>query len=162
MAAFRFRLARVRRVRDIEEEIARSALLAAEGTLRAAERALDETRARLAQAHDAIEELQRRSPVDPRDVLAADATVRGLARRVTQAQQSLAAALEAEQRARNAWLEARRDARTLGQLETRAAANHRAERETREARETEELTAGRALLADSRSFAERRRREVEA
>jgi flagellar biosynthesis chaperone FliJ len=98
--------------------------------------------------------LQQQSPIDPRAVLAADATLRGLARRVRGARERSNAAATVEQRARETWLDARKDARTLGQLELRAAELQRVERERLEGREYEELASQRGFAEATPSLAD--------
>jgi hypothetical protein len=140
---FDFRLERVRRVRDLEERVARAERALAESLARAAEASRDEARAVLetSRAHlRAILEGQ----LDPRGVLAAqralDGELASLRRRIEAArtQRAQAERMAAVHRSR------RSAARALEELRVRARARHAAELERHENAALDEVAQRRA------------------
>ncbi len=133
MRPFRFRLARVLRVRGIEEEVARGRWLEALHAARAAtSRAEDLAQAGATQEHE-LERLVARAPIDTRMVLAGRTVLDGLfhsARRARERARSLE--FQASQQ-RAPWEELRRARRSLELLRERQLSAHRIEDERREA-----------------------------
>ena len=119
MAAFRFRLDRLLRVRAIREEIARSELMLAERERREAEAALERSRGVLHGAESELGKVQARPVVVPREVLAGQGTLPPLVSQVTYRREQHALRLLDSERARKAWIEARVDQRALDNLRER-------------------------------------------
>lgn len=126
---FEFRLERVRRIRELEERVARAERASAEGLARAAETSRDEARAVLERSRAHLRELLRGplEPLDPREVQhvhrALDHILHHLRRRVESARTLRTQA----ERMADAHLERRNAARALEELKERARARHAAE-----------------------------------
>jgi len=147
---FRFRLERVKRVRAIEERVARAAWSEAERAARAAEQALAESRAAVEEARAGVAG-SGAGPLAPRSAeterRAVDALLRALARRKERA---LTARGQASRLA-DAWRARERDRRSLAELEERQRADQRIDDERRAARTMDEVALGRLRRRESDS-----------
>lgn len=141
---FHFRLARVLRVRALEEEIARGDLLAAQNAASLAESRLESVRGDLARARDELAERQSPGRLETEALLAAESTLPALEGRVRLGREQfldLRATADGEHKR---WKGARRDLEGLQRLEGRARDGHRDELETRERRALDEVASQRA------------------
>ncbi len=142
--AFRFRLARVQRVRDAEERLARAAWGEAQA---AAHEAADrrERRARaLADARSELVRILEAGPVDPVWLGSAQEALGNGVIALRRAHEQARTLAERAERFALAWRERDRDRRALAKLEERARARHRAELERAEALEQDERALSRA------------------
>lgn len=139
MTPFRFRLARLMRVREIREELARSELLAAELALREAELALEGARGELRGAESELAHFQSLPAVVPGEIVAAQRTLPPLAQRIARRREQAATLAADSLRARHAWQAARIDVRVLEKLEERALTAHHAQERASEDKLTQEF-----------------------
>ncbi len=146
---FRFRLERLRRVRAIEERVARASWSAAEREAAEAERALAEHRAAIEAARTA----DRREALDPRRVLVEQEVADGLVRGLLPRKETALTLRGQAARLAAAWRERESDRRALEELETRARSRHRSELERRENREMDETALLRSRLESDSSRA---------
>lgn len=139
MTHFRFRLARVRKVRSIEEELARGDFLAAERSASLTESRLADIRALLGGVERDATRERSQGTLEPQRVLAAQAAMDDLrdSERTLRAR-AAQGRLEAED-ARTSWKAARAKERSLGLLEERRRAEHSVEERWREQREIDEV-----------------------
>lgn len=147
MARFHFKLARLLRVREIREEIARTELLAAESAVRAAEKTLEEARDTLREAERELAVIQTRAAIAPAEVLVAQRTVPLLTRRIQERKQLVSVLAKAADAARGAWQATRVDVRVLEKLEDRARGAYREEERAREDKTIQETVDRKAALA---------------
>lgn len=147
MQRFKFKLARLLRVRELREELARGELVAAEHALRSAELALEHARADLCDARSELALLQTRAAIAPGTVLAAQRTVPGLERRIGERRERAQGLALAAAAARDVWQAARVDVRALRELELRARADFDGERRAAEDKVSAELVDRKAALA---------------
>ena len=148
MKGYQFRLARLMRVRDVEERIAKERFLAADRIAREAEDAVVDAREAVRSAEDDLRATQAQQSLSPSRVLAALDLIAGLRARVRALHERslpLRAAAEVE---RAAWGERRRDLRGLERLEDRDRERVRAEEGRREALTLDEVAAMRAEARD--------------
>lgn len=120
MAAFRFRLARLERVRAVGEELARARWLAAGAELAKADKCLSEARFDVDEALDMLARDRMSPTLDARAQLTAEAALQPLEVRVAAARRRSARASEIEREQRATWHAARADWRALRELERRA------------------------------------------
>lgn len=159
---FEFRLARLRRIREIDEQVARAAWSEAENASRVAT-------AELARARAAVEDANRNlagvpGELQPGEVLLSLQVIEGL-KRAVHARRELALTRQGQAKElADAWREREVDRRALEQLEERARVRHREEleradnaeideqnlmREIRRRRRTESDSSGTDLAADT-------------
>jgi flagellar biosynthesis chaperone FliJ len=142
--AFSFRLARVQRVREAEERLARAAW----GEAQAAARAAFERRAHAASAlDDARAELVRileAGKIDPGWLGAAQAALASGVELLRRAHEEALTLAERAERFADAWRERERERRSLVRLEDRARTRHRSELERADALEQDERALARA------------------
>ena len=130
---FEFRLARVKRVREIEERVARAAWSSAERTATEAEARCDAARERIADA--------RRAPageIDPTRILLGHRATDGLLQGLLRSKEAALTLRGQAARLGQAWQGREVDRRALEELETRARERHRVAREREEAKEMDE------------------------
>ena len=148
MSRFRFRLARVLRVRGIEEEVARARWLEAVRAADAATRRADQL-ASAGSAHEReLEEIVSRADVDTPVVLGSHAVLDGLlvsARRARERARTLD--FQASQQ-RAPWEELRRARRSLELLRERKLSMHRLDDERRDALDMDAIAIERATSAN--------------
>jgi flagellar export protein FliJ len=136
--ALRFGLARVLRVRVIEEELARGAWQPAERAAQDAEAAAGATLEEIARSEERLAREQAGGRISPAEVVLFGNALDAL-RRVLAHQRRSAKARRAEAaRLRQAWEAARARMRGLERLEQRERAQHRADLEAGELREIDE------------------------
>lgn len=148
MKGYQFRLARLKRVRDVEERTARERFLAADRIAREAEETVVRAREAVRDAEGDLRAAQSDRALSPVRVLTALDAIAGLRERVRMLHERelpLRAAAEAE---RAAWSERRRDLRGLERLEDRDRERWRAEEGRREALALDEVAAMRAEARD--------------
>lgn len=148
MKGYHFRLARLKRVRDVEERTARERFLAADRRASDAEDAVARARDAVCAAEGDLRAAQSSRTLSPAHVLTALGAVAGMrerARVLHDRSLPLRAAAEAE---RGAWSERRRDLRGLERLEDRDRERWRAEEGRREALALDEVAAMRAEARD--------------
>lgn len=144
MKPFRFRLARLVRVREAEEEIARDLWQRAERRYRDAEERVERIIEEIAAAIDALRHAQGGARLSPRGVLAIQATIDRQhaaledARRRTEQLRSLA------DEERKPWQALRMELGALERLEAKARATHRLEATREENKEMDQLASERA------------------
>ena len=148
MKRFEFRLARLLRVRSIEEDVARASWARAELRAGEAEQRRRALSSELAAARDALaRELGCGVPLSPAWITLAQRALDGLAvalRARTEEALTLRGQADAEARA---WRERRSRRRGLEELESRARARHGREREAAEAAQQDEASSARAVRA---------------
>ncbi|MBI5363000.1 MAG: flagellar export protein FliJ [Planctomycetes bacterium] len=148
MKGYHFRLARLMRVRDVEERTAKERFLAADRIAREAEDAVVRARDAVRDAEGDLRAAQADRALSPTRVLTTLDALAGLRARVRVLHERslpLRAAAEVE---RAAWSERRRDLRGLERLEDRDRERWRAEEGRREARTLDEVAAMRAEARD--------------
>ena len=131
---FRFRLARLKRVRAIEERVARASWSAAEHDAAGAEAALERHRA----AIEGARTVGGGTALDPRRALVDQQIVDGLVRGLLPRKEEALTLRGQARRLAAAWRERESDRRALEELETRARERHRAELQRLENREMDE------------------------
>ena len=143
-----FRYERVKRVREIEEELAREDFLARERIARQAEEMAAAMQAELEKAQRELSETRLYRRVPPEELLTAQTTLEALGQNVSeQARRARDLRTEAETQ-RATWEGARTGVKTLEQLGARHEAAARETERQREARELDEAT-DRARSADA-------------
>lgn len=147
MRRFRFPLARLQRVRELGEELARSELLAAEARLHECERLLDAAREDLRSAEEGIARLQSDGALRTGEVIAAQRTLPALLARVTSRRAEVTAAANVVEECRAAWQAARIEVRALERLEDRARDIFREEERANEDKQLAEQVDRKAALA---------------
>jgi flagellar export protein FliJ len=157
MSAFRFRLARLQRVRELREEAARAELMLAEQARREAEDRLAAARGDLAAAEAELARIQARGELPLAAIVAAQAALPAHARRIELRKRGLAERNAAADAARDAWHAARTDVRALGKLEERALGAHRDRERRREDRVLQEIVDRRVAVAGSAAQEDRDR-----
>jgi len=149
MKHFDFRLARVLRVRRIEEQVARAEFLErqvmANEAQEASQRALE---GRLLIESQLAEEIET-GPLDPRSAIRAQDSIDGMGRVwLRRSEHAKTLAVQAEQ-ARAPWIEVRTDVRALEHIEERKRERFSSEVERRANRELDETAARRAKRPNS-------------
>lgn len=137
---FRFRLARLGRVRQIEEHRAREQWLAAEEIAHNHEQVLNHRRSALEAAEAELRERHADTQVDPSRVLLAERGVERALEAVERAAEHAEASRNHAEAQRAVWSERRADVRALEKLEEKRRAEHKAEAERVEARRLEEIS----------------------
>lgn len=146
MKRFQFRLARVLRVRRIEEQAARATFLEQHALAREAQessaRALEQRQLMESQLTDQVQS----GPIDPRSAIRAQDSIDGMGHVCRRRRnESTALSLQAAQ-AREPWVETRVDVRALERLEDRMRERHLSSVEKQANRELDETAARRAAL----------------
>jgi flagellar export protein FliJ len=149
---FRFRLARVQRVRELYEESARAEFGIALGEANSAGAYVEYLRAQVTAARASLAQLQERPLLDPASLLAQDKCITSILALVMPAKKRHREMMVAAERARNLWIEKKADAQALEKLEKRAKDRHREELHSKENAEQDEV-------AVQRSFARTRSEE---
>jgi len=145
---FHFRLARLKRLREIEESAARERFLAVERVARDAEEAVERARAEVVAAEDSLRATQSSASFAPGTVLTSLVAIDALRARVrTLVERARTARAEAEVQ-REAWSVRRRDVKGLERLEDRDRERWRAEEAHREAQTLDEVASLRAAARD--------------
>lgn len=145
MARFRFRLARVARVREIEEESARAQWAAAESLAARAEAALEAARESATAARLELAQLQSAPRLDPAAVMRAHGLVQRLLARVKLAKEAWRQARIRADQQMALWRERDRDRKALDKLEERAHERFLAEEQALESAKADEVALQRAL-----------------
>jgi flagellar FliJ protein len=147
MRRFHFPLARLQRVRELGEELARSELLAAEARLHECELLLDAARQDLRAAEEGVARLQSDGALRTGEIIAAQRTLPSLLARVTSRRAEVATAANAVEECRAAWQAARIEVRALERLEDRARDIFREEERANEDKQLAEQVDRKAALA---------------
>ena len=155
MRRFRFPLARLQRVRELGEELARSELLAAEARLHECEAWLDATRDELRSAEEGIARLQSDGALRASKVIAAQRTLPTLLAHMATRRTEVAAAAQQVEECRAAWQAARIEVRALERLEDRARDVFREEERAYEDKQLAEQVDRKAALAGGSHDVER-------
>ncbi|MBL8858681.1 MAG: hypothetical protein JNL28_09265 [Planctomycetes bacterium] len=134
MKSYKFKLQRVKRVRAIEEEIARAAFAAAEFAARAAEARADERKADIARAIDDLRGLQAAPTLAPATVISSLGLVDDARRAWFDASEAARELRTKAEELRVAWQGRKRDVDGLDRLDEHARAAYFIERERDEAR----------------------------
>ncbi len=142
--AFRFRLARVARVRELFEETARMELSAALGAVHAIEDRIEAWTAELHESRAELGTAQSRGFLDVDAHLARHKAVTELERSILEADQERERLAEVAETARATWQERRADKEALARLSDRHRERHRAELQAAEAAELDEVAIQRA------------------
>lgn len=156
MRRFQFPLARLQRVRELGEELARSELLAAEAALHEAEARLDAARGDLRTAETHVARLQADPQLAPGEVLAAQLTLPALSTRISLRRGEVSVAAKAVDDARAAWQAARIEVRALERLEERARDIFREEERGREDKALAEIVDRKAAIESAENVGESR------
>jgi len=146
---FEFRLARLRRVREIDEQVARAVWTAAEAESREATALLEEAREAVHQAHEDLSgalDPGADPRLDPRNVLTSLTTIEGMLEGVRRRRESALTLRHQADQLAETWREREVDRRALVELETRARERHRQELGRHEIAETDEQN----LMRDAR------------
>jgi flagellar export protein FliJ len=154
---FEFRLSRLRRVREIDEQVARAVWTAAEAESHEASVLLEEARTAIAEAREDLStslDPASGTTVDPRSVLVALESIQGMLDDVHRRREDALTLRAQADRLAEAWREREVERKALVELENRARERHRAELEREENAEMDEQN----LMRDAR----RRRRERES
>ncbi len=146
--AFQFRLARVRRVREVEERTARAAWKEAESAARVADGERERRSKSLARSRSELVEMLRAGAVEPNWVRhAQDALGQGVLALRSAHERALTMRQQAEKFA-TAWRERERERRALLKLEERLRARHAYELTRVEALESDERALARKFAAE--------------
>lgn len=143
--AFHFRLARVQRIRELHEEMARAEFSAALGEANQAGQYVEFLRAEIAGARMSMGHFQTHGVIDATTVLAKDKSVESMLAMLGPARhrhQELQFAAEIE---RKKWMERKADAQALEKLEKRHKDRHVAEVAQMENEQQDEVAIGRAF-----------------
>ena len=149
MKRFQFRLARLAKVRRIEEERARTAWQSAEAAARAAEQAVLDGEGEVRAAYQLLREAQSSSRLTPLQVISFNDAISGLLRALD-ATRAEARRLAADALAkREPWQAARTELEGLQRLEDKARREHSLERERIENMEMDQLASERTARAET-------------
>lgn len=133
-----FRLERVRRVRDLEERVARAERIHAEGVARAAEASRDAARELLERSRETLRKILAGTP-DPRTVLVAQKALDGELAFLRRRSESARTLRTQAERIAAAHSERKNAARALEELRARAQKRHGAELEKLENAQLDEI-----------------------
>lgn len=147
MSAFKFRLARVLRVRHATEEIQRARLAEAEFDARERESEATSRAESVRAAHADLADGQSAEQLDPSRVLVAIDAAARIERIELDARVRAVSARNAAESERSIWRDARADVLGLERLEDRERTRFRTERDVREERAIEEVASRRAETA---------------
>jgi len=140
---YAFRLQRVRRVRAVEEDLARARFAEAEQAARAAEDRVEERRRAIDVAIDDLRGLQGSPTLAPSSVIAALGLVDEARAAWRSSEQSARSLRETAEGVRHAWMERRRDLEGLDRLDERSRDAYFRERERTEALALDEVASQR-------------------
>jgi len=127
MKRFQFRLARLGKVRELQEEIARAEWQAAEDLALRAERRVDELLELVAETNAALRELQGEAELAGGEVLSLHDLLERVQRALEHARRQAAELRTAAEVARGPWTALRIEIEGLARLEARAREQHRSE-----------------------------------
>lgn len=151
MKRFQFRLARLARVRALQEEQARAEWQAAEQEARAAEARTARATADRDTARGLLADDLSAGALGPGEVMLAHGQLDRMDREIRQRREvQVTARFQADQ-ARAPWEERRRDVRALERLEERARDDHHREAEAAEAQTLDEVASTRAARKNQRN-----------
>ncbi|MFT5079449.1 MAG: flagellar export protein FliJ [Bacteroidia bacterium] len=143
--AFRFRLARVQRVRELHEEMARAAFSTALGAARQAGEYVDFLRGEIAAARTSMAQFQSVGAIDASTLIAKDKSVQSMLAMLGPARQRHEQLQMAAEIEREKWIERKADAQALEKLEKRHKDRHIAEVAQKENEQQDEVAIGRAF-----------------
>ncbi|MFT5048655.1 MAG: flagellar export protein FliJ [Chlamydiales bacterium] len=144
MKNFNFRLARVLRVRRIEEHVARAAFLEQQAKAREAQESFSQALVERRQMEVQLADQVRSGPLDPRSAIRGQDSIDSMSRVCLRRRETATTlTLQAEQ-ARQPWSEARIEVRALEHLEETKRARFRSETEKQANLELDETAARRA------------------
>jgi flagellar export protein FliJ len=129
VSRFQFRLARVLRVRKVQEDVARSHFQACEDVARQAETVAGNISVEIERAQAELFDTRARKRIPPEDLLMAQETLESLDRTLQEQKRRARELREEAETMRAAWEEARRDALSLESLAERDLAAHADEEE---------------------------------
>jgi flagellar export protein FliJ len=144
---FQFRLQRVERVREIQEQEARGAFALAEAEARAREADCERAQGELQRGRAALGALQAAARIDVQAVLLAQRGTLSLTRALRVARERLQLARARSDELRRAWQEREQAREALGRLGERARTRHVAEQARVELAEIEESVQARSARA---------------
>ena len=153
MRGFRFRLARLERLRDLNESNERAAYGRAQARCVETEQRIALAQQALAAALDAQREARHSPKFEPAQELAQQALVERLEGHVRQLMVQLRELEHEAEQQRKVWEQARTEQRTLTRLRERDLAEHLAELETREREEQDEWVSTQGARASSDRYA---------
>jgi flagellar biosynthesis chaperone FliJ len=160
VSAFRFRLARLLRVRAVEEEVARERWRSSEHAARALEETESVRRAELASSLELLLVLQSRPRIDAARVLAADLAIEGQRCALRDAAGHARTARVRCEEHRGAWIACKRAHEGLARLEARDRDLARRGADSKETRELDEVAGARAERSAHRTLARARASET--
>lgn len=149
MKRFEFRLARLAKVRRIEEERARAAWQSAEAAARAAEQAVLEGEAEVQAAYQHLRTAQASSRLTPLQVISFNDAIAGLLRALDATRAEARRLADEAAAKREPWQAARAELEGLERLEDKARTKHRLERERLENMEMDQLASERTARAET-------------
>ncbi|MBM3991442.1 MAG: hypothetical protein FJ298_10615 [Planctomycetes bacterium] len=155
MRRFRFPLARVQRLRELGEELARSELFAAQARLHECEARLEASREELRCAEEGIARLQSQGELRSGEIIAAQRTLPPLVTRAAIRRSQVAQAASAVEERQAAWQAARIEVRAMERLEERARDVFREEERANECKQLAEQVDRKAALAGGNHDVER-------
>lgn len=151
MKAFDFKLARLTRVRSIQEDHAKGLWQQAHTQLLEAEACLARGKARMLGALEYLRNLQAQQALAPEHVLSARRSIELLEQMQQLELRRVEDARARDDQARQAWTAARVEHESLKRLEQKARTNFRLERDRNEAKELDEVAGLRAARLKGRS-----------
>lgn len=144
---FDFRLRRLLRVRDIEENLARSEWAEREGVANAADEASEQAAEAVSQARaDIVRGAESEGPISPAWLDAAHGAVDGLSALLRKKRETSASLRSQADAARDHWREIDARRRGLVELEARARIQHRIELERTDNTEMDEIASARSRI----------------
>lgn len=144
MKRFQFRLARLAKVRELQEEIARAEWQAAEDLANRAEARVFELFTLVGETNAALRELQGSTELCSAEVLALQDLLERVVRTLADARRQAAELRAAAERAREPWTALRIEIEGLSRLELRARDQHRSEINRAEIAELDQIALERA------------------
>lgn len=150
---FEFRLDRLRRIREIDEQVARAVWTAAEAESREATTLLEKARGAVQDAREGLSfslDPGADTSLDPREVLLSLDAIQSMLEIVRERRESALTLRTQADRLAEDWQEREVGRRALVELEARARSHHRAERERQENAELDEQALMREVRRRSR------------
>ncbi len=157
---FKFRLARVQRVRELYEETARAELGIAIAAANQASDYVDYLRSEVVAARASLAQLQEQRSIDPLSLLAQDQSVGSLLAALAPAKSRHRKLSVAAERAKAVWMEKKSEAQALDKLATRHRDHHREEANIKENAEQDEVAIARAFAKATEERLEEKSRKV--
>lgn len=146
MKRFQFRLARVLRVRRIEEQAARATFLEQQVLAREAQESAEQALGQRQLMESQLTDQLQSGPIDPRSAIRGQNSIEGMGHVCRRRRdQATTLSLQAEQ-AREPWVETRVDVRALERLEDRMRERHLSAVEKKANQELDETAARRAAV----------------